>query len=100
MRLSEHAEARGRSRGVEISSLILIKRFGHSVRVAGGAKVWIANERERREILRHARAEQLSKRQVKAVQRNFERTAPPYFVEASDGTVITTGRRTRKIHRR
>ena len=90
MRLSKHAEARGRSRGVEYFSLILIKRFGHPVKGPDDSEVWIANKRERREILR----------QIKAVQRNFERTAPPYFVEASDGTVITTGRRTRKIHRR
>ena len=100
MRLSKHAEERGRARGVEVFSLVLIKRFGHSERSVGGAKIWIANGRERKEILRQAGVGQLSRRQLKAVQRNFERPDPLYFVESSDGTVITIGRRTRKIRRR
>lgn len=100
MQLSKHAEDRAQARGVEIYSLILIRRFGHSERVSGGAKVWIANERERREILRQARGRQLSRRKLQAVQRNFERPDPLYFVESFDGIVITIGRRTRKIRRR
>ncbi len=79
MRLSKHADVRGRERGVEILSLLLIKCFGHPVKGADGSEVWIANKRERKEILK----------QCKAAQRNFERPDPPYFVEASDSTVIT-----------
>ena len=90
MRLSKHAESRVRSRSIEDLSILLVKRFGHSVRSANNSEIWIANKRARREILRR----------IKAVQRNFERTDPPYFVEASDGTVITAGRRTRQIRRR
>ena len=89
MRLSQHAESRSQSHRIEDFSIMLIKRFGHSVKSRDDSEIWMANRRERREILR----------QIKAVQRNFERTHPPYFVEASDGTVTTVARRTRKIHR-
>ena len=90
MRLSRHAESRSQSRSIEYLSFMLIKRFGHSVKSRDDSEIWIANRRERQEILR----------QIKAVQQNFERTDPPYFVEASDGTVITVGCRTKKIHLR
>lgn len=90
MELSKHAASRCRSRSIEYLSIMLIKSFGHSVRSANNSEIWIANKRARRQILR----------QIKALQRNFERTDPPYFVEAFDGTVITAGRRTRKIPRR
>ncbi len=90
MRLTRHARLRVRERGCQLLSLALIKRFGQSKRAPGGAKVWIANRRERRRILEA----------LKAVLRDFEKPDPPYFVESSDGAVITTGRRTQKIHRR
>lgn len=90
MRLSKHAEARSQSRGIKDLSLDLIKRFGHPIKSRDDSEIWIANKRARREILRL----------IKAVRRNFERPHPLYFVEASDGTVITAGRRTRKIRRR
>lgn len=90
MQLSKHAESRCRSRSIEYFSIMLIKSFGHSVRSANNSEIWFANKRARREILRR----------IKAVQRNFERTDPPFFVEASDGTIITAGRQTRKIRRR
>lgn len=90
MKLSQHAEARSKSRNIEYFSLMLIKRFGHSTKSRDDSEIWIANKRARRDILRL----------IKAMQRDFERSAPPYFVEASDGTVITTGRRTRRIRRK
>ena len=90
MRLSKHAESRCRSRSIEDLSILLVKRFGHSVKSRDNSEIWIANKRARREILKL----------VKAVQQNFERTDPLYAVVAEDGTVITTGRRTRKIHRK
>ena len=99
MRLTKHAEARRRARGVNIHSLELIRCFGHVVRDKHGAKVCIANKRARKEILKRSK-ETLKQKQLKAVRRNFEGSDPLYFVEASDGTVITTGYRTRKIRRR
>ena len=110
MRLTRHAEARVRARGVNIRSLELIKRFGHHKRSVAGAKVRIANKRERKKILKVVRitimacemqnAKRKELKQWKAVRRNFERSDPLYFVEASCGSVITTGRRTRRIRRR
>ena len=90
MRLSSHAESRRQSRGIEYLSITLVKRYGHSVKSRDDSEVWIANRRERLEILK----------QLKAVRQNFERADPLYCVVASDGTVITAGRRTQKIHRR
>ena len=89
MQLSKHAELRLRSRGIQDLSILLVQKFGHSFKSRDNSEIWIANKRARREILKL----------VKAVQHDFERPHPPYFVAASDGTVITTGRRTRKIHR-
>ena len=90
MRLSKHAESRVRSRSIEDLSILLVKRFGHSVKSRDNSEILIANKRACREILR----------QLKAVQQNFERPDPLYVVVAADGTVITAGRRTRKIRRR
>ena len=90
MQLSKHAESRRRSRGIQDFSMLLVQRFGHSVKSWDNSEIWIANKRERREILKF----------VKAVQQDFERTDPLYAVLAVDGTVITTGHRTKKIHRR
>ena len=90
MRLTRHAKLRARERGCQPLSLELIKHFGRSERTPGGARVWIANRQQRRRILEA----------LKAVQHDFEKPDPPYFVESSDGAVITAGRRTQKIHRR
>ena len=101
MRFTKHAEARRRARGVKRLSLELIRCFGHWERSVDGAKVWIANKRERKEILKQLKAVRKEiLKQLKAVQRNFEGSDPLYFVEASCGSVITTGRRTRRIRRR
>lgn len=90
MRLTKHAKLRARERGCQPLSLELIKRFGRSERAPGGARVWIANRQQRRQILE----------ELKAIQHTFEKPDPPYFVESSNGEVITVGRRTQKIHRR
>ena len=90
MQLSKHAESRRRGRGIQDLSMLLIQRFGHSFKSRENSEIWIANKRERREILKL----------VKTVQQNFERPDPPYVVVAADGTVITAGHRTQKIHRR
>ena len=90
MRLTEHAKVRVRERGCQSLSLELIKEFGHDSRGTAGAKVWIANKRERRKILEA----------LKAVQRDFEKPDPLYFVEAPDGAVVTVGRRTKTVWRR
>lgn len=68
---------------------MLLGRFGRSFKSRENSEIWIANTRDCRDILKL----------LKAVQKNFERTDPPYAVIAADGTVITTGYRTRKIHR-
>ena len=90
MKLSKHAESRRRSRSIQEFSMLLVQRFGHSFKSRENSDIWIANRRERQEILKL----------VKAVQQNFERPDPLYVVVAADGTVITTGHRTQKIHRR
>jgi hypothetical protein len=90
MRLSKHAESRVRSRSIEDLSILLVKRFGHSAKSRDNSEILIANKRACREILR----------KLKAMQQNFERPDPLYVVVAADGTVITAGRRTRKIRRR
>ncbi len=89
MRLSKHAESRCRSRSIQDFSILLVERFGRSFKSRENSEILIANKRACREILKL----------LKAVQQNFERTDPLYAVVAADGTVITTGRRTRKIHR-
>ena len=90
MRLSKHAESRCQSRSIQDLSIQLVTKFGHSFKSRDNSNIWITNKRARREILKF----------VKAVQQNFERTDPLYAVVAADGTVITTGHRTQKIHRR
>ncbi len=90
MQLSKHAESRRRSRSIQEFSMLLVQSFGHSFKSRENSDIWIANRRERQEILKL----------VKAVQQNFERPDPLYVVVAADGTVITTGHRTQKIHRR
>lgn len=90
MRLTKHAKTRARERGCQSLSLELIKRFGHDARTAVGAKVWMANRRERGRILDA----------LKAVQHDFEKPDPLYFVESEDGAVVTVGRRTKAIRNR
>ena len=90
MQLSKHAESRRRSRGMRDLSLVLIQRFGHSYKSHENSDIWIANKRERRKILKF----------IKAMQQDFEQSDPPYVVVAANGTVVTTGYRTQKIHRR
>ena len=90
MRLSKHATTRLRSRSIEAFTLRLIKMFGHSYKSADDSEVWLANRRERQEI----------QRRLKAMLQAFERSDPPYFVEAADGTIITVGYRMRRIRRR
>ena len=90
MRITKRAKSRGRERGCQSLSLELIKRFGHDARTAGGAKVWMANRRERGRILDA----------LKAAQHDFEKLDPLYFVEAEDGEVVTVGRRTKPVRRR
>ena len=63
----------GGRRGIQDLSLLLVQRFGHSVKSWDNSEVWIANKRERREILKF----------VKAVQQDFERTDPLYAVIAA-----------------
>ena len=90
MRLTKHAKTRARERGCQPLSLELIKRFGHDTRTTAGAKIWLANKRERGMILEA----------LKAAQHDFERQDPLYFVEAPDGAVLTVGRRTKAVRRR
>lgn len=90
MQLSKHAKSRCRSRSIQELSVMLLGRFGRSFKSRDNSEIWIANARDCRDILKL----------LKAVQKNFERTDSPYAVVAEDGTVVTTGYRTRKIHRR
>lgn len=90
MRLSKHAKSRCRSRSIQELTVMLVGRFGRSFQSRDNSEIWIANARDCRDILRLLRA----------VQKNFEGTEPPYAVVAADGTVVTTGYRTRKIRRR
>lgn len=90
MRLTKHAITRARERGCQPLSLALIKQFGHGSRTAAGAKVWMANRRERDRILEA----------LKAAQHDFEKPDPLYFVEAEDGAVVTVGRRTKPVRHR
>ena len=90
MRLTRHAKLRARERGCQLLSLELIKHFGQFERAPGSAKGWIANRQQRRRILEA----------LKAMQYDFEKPDPLYFIESSDGAVVTIGRRTRKINRR
>ena len=90
MPFSEHAKSRSRSRSIKDLSVMLVKRFGRSVKSRDNSEIWIANKRARRDILKL----------IKAVQQDFERVDPLYAVVAADGTVITTGRRTRRIRHR
>jgi len=87
MQPTKHAKTRARERGCQTLSLELIKRFGHGARTTAGAKVWLANKRERGMILEA----------LKAAQHDFEKPDPLYFVEATDGAVVTVGRRTKAI---
>ena len=89
MRLSKHAISRMRTRGCNLLSLDLIRRFGHRVRTSAGAWLWIANRRERQRI----------QKVLKAAQRELEKRDPLYFVESADGAVVTVGRRSRRIRR-
>ena len=66
MQLSKHAESRRRSRGIQDLSMLLVQRFGHSFKSRENSEIWIANKRERPEILKL----------VKTVQQNFERARP------------------------
>jgi hypothetical protein len=90
MLFSEHAKSRSRSRSIKDLSVMLVKRFGRSVKSSDNSEIWIANKRARRDILKL----------IKAVQQNFERADPLFAVVAADGTVITAGRRTRRIRHR
>ena len=90
MRLSKHAESRCRSRSIQELTVMLLGRLGRAFKSRDNTEIWIANAQDCRDILKL----------LKAVQRNFERTDPPYAVVAKDGTVVTTGYRTQKIHRR
>ncbi len=69
MRLTRQAKLRSRERGCQLLSVTLIKRFGQSQRAPGGARVWMANRRERGRI----------REALKAVLRDFEKPDPPYF---------------------
>ena len=89
MQLSKHAKSRCRSRSIQDLSVMLLGKFGRSLKSRNDSEILIANARDRRHILKI----------LKAVQKNFEQSDPPYAVVAADGTVVTTGYRTRKVHR-
>ena len=88
-RLTHHAQARMRQRGISGATLEALLEFGSTAPAGGGCEIVFFDKRAR------ARLAQASA--VAAAE--AERIAKSYVIVGSDGAVVTVGHRTRRIPR-
>ncbi len=88
--LTQHAEARMQQRGVQMATLDWLLDYGAKTHDHHGATVVYFDKKAKSRLLKASGPEQL---------RVMEKQLNAYAVVASDGAVVTVGRRHRRIRR-